>query len=138
MKAFIYVIAAGLILVIVSAGIGQAMRGRAPAPLSQPVTPTPLSRTAPPTQVRSAPVALPTVTPDQRVTLKAFPGNTEVQMFEVVGDGPNDVVTFFPSGTRCTKISGPSSVSVAGISMRFYNLECNGTTGYVNAKWVSE
>lgn len=75
---------------------------------------------------------------NSEVTLRAAPGNTVVQMFESVGPGPNDAVARFPSSTRCTKIGGPTSVTIEGLSMRFYRLECNGTTGYVNARWVEE
>lgn len=69
------------------------------------------------------------------VTLRAAPGNTVVQMFDSVGVDAA-VLRQYPSGERCTRISGPSAVSIEGIAMRFYKLYCNGASGYVNAQWV--
>lgn len=73
-----------------------------------------------------------------QVMLRAAPGKTEVMMLEGVGEGPNDEVTFFKDGTICTKLNGPNWVEIQGVGMSFYRLTCNGTTGYVNVKWVDE
>jgi hypothetical protein len=72
------------------------------------------------------------------VILKAAPGNTIVQMFETVGEGPNDEITEFRDGTICTKYSEPRTVSIDGISMSFYQLQCNGKMGYANSRWVRD
>lgn len=69
------------------------------------------------------------------VTLRAASGATHVQMF----DGTTADATAmhqFPSGTECTRINGPTSVTLEGVAVRFYKLACNGTMGYVNAQWV--
>lgn len=69
------------------------------------------------------------------VTLQPGPGNSVVQMFNRIGDNA-DLVRQLPAGTTCTKISGPIATDVSGIGMSFHLLHCDGTTGYVNAKWV--
>jgi hypothetical protein len=71
-----------------------------------------------------------------QVSLRPAPGNSIVQMFERVGAGNEGRVTQFPSGTRCTVMEQPKGFTVEGVAMRFWRLNCNGTTGYVNAKWV--
>lgn len=70
-----------------------------------------------------------------QVTLRAVAGNTSVQMFDSTG-ATATVMQQFPAGTDCTLISGPTAVTVEGVSMRFYKLACDGTMGYVNAQWV--
>lgn len=72
------------------------------------------------------------------VTLHAAPGNSSVQMFGDRADNAEEVVATFPSGTRCEALTGPKAVAVEGISMQFYRLNCSGTTGMVNAKWVDK
>jgi len=93
---------------------------------------------SPPDQRSVATPASSTPRAANQVTLRAAPGNTEVTMFEVVGEGSNDVTNFFRNGTVCTKLGNPNQVSIQGINMSFYKLTCNGTTGYVNAKWVND
>lgn len=73
----------------------------------------------------------------KKVFLKADPIRHEVQMFERVGTGPNDIVYFFPDRTACTVITERASYDVAGSLLEFYKLDCNGKVGYVNARWVS-
>lgn len=70
------------------------------------------------------------------VTLTAAPGNSIVQMFGSDASTQEQVIATFPSGTKCEKISGPTAVSISGISMRFYKLNCDGQVGEVNARWV--
>lgn len=72
------------------------------------------------------------------VTLQAAPGNNTVQMFERVGPGDEGAITQLPDGAHCSIISGPTTVVIEGISMRFYRLTCSGNIGYVNARWVRE
>lgn len=73
-----------------------------------------------------------------QVRLKAGPFNNEVQMFERVGRGDEGKVTYFPSGTLCTKIGGPSAVDFGDGDVLYFNkLTCQSVTGYVNAKWVT-
>lgn len=69
------------------------------------------------------------------VTLRAAGGNSTVQMFDATAANAT-VMKQFPSGTECTRINGPTSVTIEGVSMRFYKLACDGTMGYVNAQWV--
>ena len=70
-----------------------------------------------------------------KATLRSAPGQTQVQMFDTISTEPN-VTTMFSSGTQCTKLDGPTEVTISGMSMRFFKLECDGKTGYVNTKWV--
>ncbi len=74
----------------------------------------------------------------ERVTLLAAPGNTTVQMFELITPGKEGTITQLPDLTRCTKLNGPHRVDAgSGIVMHFYMLDCNGVFGYVNEQWVS-
>lgn len=66
------------------------------------------------------------------VTLRAAPGNTMVQMFDVLVDGPDVKVTTFPDGWGCIKLGDKQSYA----GMSFYRLKCGTKTGYVNADWV--
>lgn len=59
-------------------------------------------------------------------------------MFEKVGEGPNDITTFFRNGAVYEKLSEPNWIKIQGIGMSFYRLKCNGATGYVNVKWVDD
>lgn len=68
--------------------------------------------------------------------LKAPPGSSIVQMFDTISSEQANVIKTFPDGTRCRRLEGPLTAPLAGPSMRFYKLECNGVTGYVNAQWV--
>lgn len=86
----------------------------------------------------STPAPTPTPRPTKRpgvVTLKAAPGNTQVQMFGSIYSG-GGTVTRFRTGTECVKLDGPMRITEGGVSMSFYKLTCNGRTGYVNTKWV--
>lgn len=74
----------------------------------------------------------------QRVTLQAAPGNETVQMFEHAGAGDEGKVTTFRDGTICRKLSGPTTVTIEGIAMSFYKLDCGENSGYVNARWVDD
>lgn len=74
---------------------------------------------------------------DDHVTLTK-PNGDNVQMFEHAGLGDEGETTLFRSGTSCAKLSGPSAVDFGdGVVLHFYRLTCNGTTGYVNVRWVS-
>lgn len=67
-----------------------------------------------------------------KVLLRAAPGNTVVQMFDTLRDGPDVNVTTFPDGWGCTQLGGLTSFE----GMNFYKLDCGTKTGYVNAQWV--
>ena len=69
------------------------------------------------------------------VTLRSPVGQTMVQMFDTLA-ADAEVIAIFDSGIRCTRLGQATDVAVEGINMSFYKLECNGRTGYVNAKWV--
>lgn len=70
-----------------------------------------------------------------QVTLKK-PSGEIVQMFARPGSG-NGAFADFPSGTACTKLDGPLRVDFGdGMTSDYYKLDCDGATGYVNAKWV--
>lgn len=73
-----------------------------------------------------------TTTKTDRAILRAAPGNTVVQMFDTLSDGPNVKVTTFPDGWGCTKLGG----LITSGGMSFYKLDCGNRTGYVNADWV--
>ncbi len=69
------------------------------------------------------------------VVLQGVSTSGIVQMFdEMAVDAA--VISQFPNGTRCANLEGPIPTSIEGIRMRFYMLDCNGTVGYVNGKWV--
>lgn len=69
------------------------------------------------------------------VTLQSSAVSNVVQMFDTLAVDAA-VIEQYPDGTRCTRLRGPTDASVDGISMSFYRLNCNGTRGYVNTKWV--
>lgn len=74
---------------------------------------------------------------DDQVTLRK-PNGDIVQMFERFGIGDEGKVTHFPNRTACTKLDGPIAVDFGGSDVLYvYKLTCNGTTGYVNVRWVS-
>lgn len=70
------------------------------------------------------------------VTLRAAPGNTNVQMFDELRDGLDVKVTTFPDGMKCTKASDLLRYGYGDTAMFFYKLNCGGTLGYVNADWT--
>lgn len=70
------------------------------------------------------------------VTLRAASGNSQVQMFDVLKDGPNLNVTTFRDGYQCSKIGDLIRFGEGNTAMFFYKLECGGRIGYVNADWV--
>jgi hypothetical protein len=70
-----------------------------------------------------------------QVTLKAPPTGAFVQMFGTL-DASADVAATFADRTTCTRLSEPIAVSPHGVNMSFYHLDCNGTIGYINVKWV--
>ena len=70
------------------------------------------------------------------VYLTAAPGNSVVQMFDSMFDSAK-VIRTFPAGSTCAFVGGPWQTSESGITMSFYKLTCDNTSGYVNAKWVS-
>ena len=74
-------------------------------------------------------------TQSSRLVILRAAGDT-VQMFDSMGADAT-LVRQFSSGTTCTLLNGPTRATVAGISMQFYKLNCGGTAGYVNAKWVT-
>lgn len=78
----------------------------------------------------------PTLLPNQ-VALDAAPGNDVVQMFDAVAVDAK-VIAELPDGARCKKMSEPIASNVEGIAMSFYQLDCDGTVGFVNAKWVDD
>lgn len=88
-----------------------------------------------PKTVAPTPTRIPTATRlPGTVTLRAAPGNSQVQMFDTLSG--NSDGTAFSAGTECTKLDGPTRITESGVSMSFYKLRCNGRTGYVNTKWV--
>lgn len=96
---------------------------------SEPVTlPEPTTTPAP------TPTPRPTRTPGT-VILQGAPGNSVVQMFDSLSDDASVVATF-SNGTECQKSGRLHQVSVAGVSMSFYRINCHGTGGYVNSRWV--
>ena len=97
------------------------------------------SSASPTAELTVKPTARPTVasgSSSDSVTLKAALGNSTVQMFGTSPATREQVVATFPTGTSCTRVSGPTPVIIEGISMTFYRLNCNGQVGDVNAKWV--
>lgn len=72
---------------------------------------------------------------DNTVTLQAAPGNSIVQMFDTMFASAK-VIRTLPDGSSCSLVDGPWKTSDSGITMSFYKLTCDNTTGYVNAKWV--
>ena len=76
--------------------------------------------------------AIPSKNKSNKVLLHAAPGNSVVQMFDTLRDGPDVNVTTFPDGWGCTKLGGLTSFE----GMNFYKLDCGTKTGYVNANWV--
>lgn len=80
------------------------------------------------------PTPRPTRTPGT-VILQAAQGNSVVQMFGSLSDDASVIATF-RSGTECRKYGRLHHVTVAGVSMSFYRINCHGTGGYVNSKWV--
>lgn len=75
-------------------------------------------------------------TEGNRVTLRAAPGNSVVQLLGATNSAAA-VLKQLPSGTVCEIIDEPKAVTIEGIAMSFYKLNCGGATGYVNAKWVT-
>lgn len=69
------------------------------------------------------------------VILQAAPGDSVVQMFGSLSDDAS-VIAAFRSGTECQKSGRLRQVTVAGVSMSFYRINCHGTGGYVNSRWV--
>lgn len=60
-----------------------------------------------------------------------------VQMFADPGSGDEAFVDF-NGGTVCTKLDGPVRIDFGdNIASNYYQLTCQGTTGYINAKWVT-
>lgn len=76
--------------------------------------------------------------PDEapNATLRAAPGNNWVQMFDTLIERPNEKVTIFDDGFRCTKLSDLLRVGEGPHAMYFYKLNCGGKIGYVNKNWV--
>ena len=100
-----------------------------PVTLPEPTaTPVPTSTPAPTATPR------PTKMPGT-VILQGAPGNSVVQMFDSLSDDASVVATF-RNGTECQKSGRLHQVSVAGVSMSFYRINCHGTGGYVNSRWV--
>lgn len=73
---------------------------------------------------------------DGTVTLEAAPGNSKVQMFDTLTERPNEKVSTFRDGFRCSKLSDLLRVGEGPHAMYFYKLDCGGKIGYVNANWV--
>jgi hypothetical protein len=72
---------------------------------------------------------------EMHVTLDANPRYINVQLFNGV-QATSKVVATLPVGTQCTALETPHSTTLQGIAMTFYHLDCGGTVGYVNARWV--
>lgn len=63
--------------------------------------------------------------------------NGTVQMFDGTIASAS-VIRQFPNDTICAVLDGPTTATVAaGITMRFYRLSCDLTTGYVNERYVN-
>ena len=75
--------------------------------------------------------------PPTQVFLKAPPESDQVQMFNQIGVLDKDASHFFPDRTICTVIESRIRYVAAGIPLEFYKLDCGGTIGYVNSRWVS-
>ncbi len=73
------------------------------------------------------------------VALSAAPGNVIVQMFDALRDGPDTLVTEFPSRLRCTRVDDKTYKFGSGDTIMFFDkLNCNGTIGFVNEKWIDD
>lgn len=72
---------------------------------------------------------------EKYVTLDANPRYISVHIFE--GEqATGKVVATLPVGTRCAALEVPHSTTLQGMTLTFYHLDCGGTVGYVNARWV--
>lgn len=83
--------------------------------------------------LRDAPATSPS--PPNEVTLQGFPGNGSVQLFDTLGDDAQVIATI-PDGTVCANLGPKLDGSQSGVEMYFYQVECNGTLGFVNVRWT--
>jgi hypothetical protein len=75
--------------------------------------------------------------PPVQVFLNVPAGSDQVQMFDRLGVTDKEASHFFPDRTVCTVIERRVYYEAAGIPLEFYKLDCGGTIGYVNSRWVS-
>lgn len=73
----------------------------------------------------------------EQVTLKALSSGGMVQVYDDISVD-SSLVKEFADGTRCAKLNGPTHAKIDGVAMNLYQVNCKGTYGHVNARWVKD